>query len=91
MHYKNGREAKEGDSVVGKNWCGTAVCGTLSDLNKSTDSCNGQLNRALGPQLYVTVGELYHVEDALAAVEALQPLADTAPQPPLPAATPAKS
>jgi hypothetical protein len=42
MHYKNGREAKVGDLVVGKtyNTSGKTISGTLISLTPGPDSCS---------------------------------------------------
>ena len=42
MHYKNGREAKVGDLVVGKtyNTNGVTISGTLISLTPGPDSCS---------------------------------------------------
>lgn len=42
MHYKNGREAKVGDPVVGKtyNTQGATISGTLISLTPGPDSCS---------------------------------------------------
>jgi hypothetical protein len=39
MHYKNGREAKIGDKVVGRNSNGLPVAGIVIDRNAS-EACN---------------------------------------------------
>lgn len=73
MHYKNGREAKEGDHAIGKIWRGgneVPTVGVLHSLNAGAQSCNGQLAYAVPGgtnTACVTIGELYHAEDALAA------------------------
>jgi hypothetical protein len=69
MHYKNGREAKSGDPVIGKLYYGEVVSGNLIDLQPSSTSCNSTLLRAIGPLSCVTVGEFYHAEDAFNAIE----------------------
>jgi hypothetical protein len=43
MHYKNGREAKNGDKVVWIGSNGTAVSGILYDAVAGNDYCNGRL------------------------------------------------
>ncbi len=42
MHYKNGREAKVGDLVIGKtyNTGGKTITGTLISLTPGPDSCS---------------------------------------------------
>jgi hypothetical protein len=77
MHYKNGREAKEGDPVIAKVYNGFRA-GTISQLNPNATTCNGTLTRAIvgGVQSEsVNLGELYHAEDAFAAIEVSTELA----------------
>jgi hypothetical protein len=42
MHYKNGREAKNGDRVVYFAWNGPVI-GILHDAVAGNDTCNGSL------------------------------------------------
>ena len=43
MHYKNGREAKNGDKVVLISDYGAATIGILYDATPGNDHCNGKL------------------------------------------------
>ena len=43
MHYKNGREAKNGDKVVFISPYGAAMIGILYDAKAGNDYCNGKL------------------------------------------------
>lgn len=72
MHYKNGREAHNGETVIGQpQYCPTPYVGIIQDINPGATSCNCTVIRPGGIiQSCVTVGDLYHVEDALAAIEA---------------------
>ena len=74
MHYKNGREAHEGDPVIGETWSnsGHAMIGKLHTLIPGCESCNAQVCYVvLGgtANTSVTVGNLYHADDALACIE----------------------
>ncbi|HZV36752.1 MAG TPA: hypothetical protein VFB72_19400 [Verrucomicrobiae bacterium] len=81
MHFKNGRAAKSGDPVIGKNWNGEVFAGHIVDLNPSTSSCNVTVTRAFGPDLQcMSVGSMYHAEDGFNALET--PPAFTPPPPP---------
>ncbi len=40
MHYKNGREAKIGDPVVGTGYNYGTVAGTLLSITPASESCN---------------------------------------------------
>jgi hypothetical protein len=69
MHYKNGREAKNNDPVVYPN----GIVGTLHDINPNCTSCNGQVATVVPggvTQHFVNLGDGYHAQDALDAVEA---------------------
>lgn len=80
MHYKNGREAREGDPVVGKSFNGQPVVGILIDTTAALECCNGTVVRPLGlPLSCVNVKDFYHAEDAFAALEQKQPTPDSAP------------
>ena len=86
MHYKNGREAKNGDPVICKGYSGQVTVGKIHTIVPGCDACNctvaepvmGGVNQ-LACQ---TVGQLYHAEDALLAIEPLalapEPAAATA-------------
>jgi hypothetical protein len=85
MHYKNGRQAHEGDPVVAKHYNGSAriVAGVLHSTFPTASTCNGQIAVAIpggSVNHCVTIGEIYHAEDAFAAVEAK--LAATPPSAP---------
>lgn len=43
MHYRNGREAKNGDRVIFVNPYGEPVIGILCDATAGNDHCNGKL------------------------------------------------
>lgn len=71
MHYKNGRLARNGDTVIGKpQFVPAPIVGIIQDINPGSTSCNCTVLRPGGMvQLCVTVGDLYHVEDAMAVLE----------------------
>lgn len=76
MHYKNGREAINGDPVIGEVY-GRAVAGVIHTLQAGATSCNAQLAVPVpgGCTNYcVTIGDLYHAEDAVKALQAPQPV-----------------
>ncbi|MBU4274185.1 MAG: hypothetical protein L6437_00270 [Kiritimatiellae bacterium] len=66
MHYANGREAKVGDEVVGRNVSGEPVAGVLVDLRAESDTCNGNVILTGAPKHCVTIKNCLHVEDAFA-------------------------
>lgn len=63
MHYKNGREAKVGDKVVGVDSCGGPVAGVLVSVQPGATSCNGQVVPFNSPTWCVTLGDCLHAED----------------------------
>ena len=77
MHYKNGREAKTGDPVIGRFGYPVGInCGILHSLIPGCDACNANVATpgiGMVNQACVTVGELYHAEDAFGAMEEKQP------------------
>ena len=71
MHYKNHREAHEGDPVVGLNYA-KVVAGTLHTINASASSCNGRIAVTVPggvEQLYCNIGDIFHAEDAFKSVD----------------------
>lgn len=65
MHYKNGREAKVGDKIVGKDCGGNPIAGTIIHLQAGTDTCNAQIVPPGVPVLWGTLKDCLHVDDAL--------------------------
>lgn len=66
MHYKNGREAKIGDRVVGKDIGGNPIAGMLVAAYPSSDTCNGSIVPIVILEQYgrtVTLGDCLHIED----------------------------
>lgn len=75
MHYKNGREVKIGDQVVGKDWQGNAVAGIVVKTTPGADACNIGVIPAPtngGIPTY-TAGEFLHIEDAMTPKEQATP------------------
>jgi hypothetical protein len=69
MHYANGREAKVGDQVVGKDASGKASGGNLVEVSEGSTTCNG---RVLPPNILwslpsINIKDCLHVDDAFAA------------------------
>lgn len=70
MHYKNGREAQEGDFVInndGRN----VKCGRIHSLSAQAATCNAQMAVAVFGgcvQHCVTLSECLHAEDVWALV-----------------------
>ena len=73
MHYKNGREAKNGDKVVVFSPYAAPVVGILYDATAGNDYCNGKLAPTLPTDLCPNLKEVLHVDDVLAALPAEVP------------------
>lgn len=72
MHYKNGREAHDGDPVITKDHSGKVVAGVLHSTIPGSDTCNGQIATAYPGgvnQLCVSIKDCYHAEDAWNAIK----------------------
>lgn len=68
MHYKNGREAKPGDKIVGLDHAGNPIAGFLVKIQAGT-TCNGYVAQST-PIYMVTLGDCLHADDALAVATA---------------------
>lgn len=67
MHYKNGREAKEGDKVVLLEDGLPPVTGVLHTTQPGSDTCNGRLALLSPNDPYVTISTCLHIDDIKAA------------------------
>lgn len=79
MHYKNGREAKNGDKVMLIPANGAPVVGILYDATPGNDFCNGRI-APIPPEtgsLYPNLKECLRLDDAL---ELLSDKPDKSPQ-----------
>jgi len=73
MHYKNGREAKNGDKVVLIPQYGQPVIGILYDAVAGNDTCNGRI-APIGPSdPCPNLKECLHLDDVLKALPAEVP------------------
>lgn len=66
MHYKNGREAKNGDVVVLVPGYGKPVIGLLYDATAGNDTCNGRLALVTPSDPCPNLKECLHIDDVLA-------------------------
>lgn len=64
MHYRNGREAKNGDRVLSIGFDGKLTIGILHDAVAGNDYCNGSL--AAIPPGGACLCDCLHVDDVLA-------------------------
>jgi hypothetical protein len=70
MHYKNGREAKNGDKVMIVDGYNAPTVGILYDATAGNDSCNGKLAVMRANDPCPNLKECLHVEDVQAALKA---------------------
>jgi hypothetical protein len=73
MHYKNGREAKNGDKVVLIPSYGSPVVGILYDATPGNDFCNGKIAPTSPADPMPNLKECLHLDDVLAALPATVP------------------
>lgn len=71
MHYRNGREAKNGDKIVMLGGYGSgaqvAAVGVLFDAKPGNDHCNGGIAPIQNPNTSACLCDCLHVDD-LAAI-----------------------
>jgi hypothetical protein len=72
MHYRNGREAKNGDKVIWIDRYGTPIIGILYDAQAGNDYCNGSLAMIV-PNCQPNLKECLHLDDVQEAVKATLP------------------
>jgi hypothetical protein len=68
MHYKNGREAKNGDKVMLIPSYGSPVIGILYDATAGNDFCNGKIAVTKPGDPCPNLKECLHLDDALKAI-----------------------
>lgn len=68
MHYKNGREAKNGDKIVLIPSYGAPIIGILYDAMAGNDYCNGRIAQIAPNDLCPNLKECLHLDDVLAAL-----------------------
>jgi hypothetical protein len=66
MHYKNGRVAKLGDRIVGRDCGGILQAGTVVSIQVGAPGGTTCALQVIAPaSLYVTLGECLHLDDAV--------------------------
>ena len=75
MHYKNGREAKNGDKIMLLATYGSPIVGILYDAQAGNDFCNGKLAPTSPLDPCPNLKECLHLDDVLT-------LFGNAPEPP---------
>lgn len=65
MHYRNGREAKNGDKIVMLSVDGGNVIanGILYDAQPGNDYCNGGIATIQSPNMYACLVDCLHIDD----------------------------
>jgi hypothetical protein len=67
MHYRNGREAKNGDKIVMLNGGSIVAVGVLFDATPGNDYCNGSIAPILGGAVsYACICDCLHIDDLAA-------------------------
>lgn len=66
MHYRNGREAKNGDKIVRLNGGKIDAFGWLVDAVPGNDFCNGSIVDKRGVVDYACMCDCLHVDDVAA-------------------------
>lgn len=69
MHYRNGREAKNGDKVVLIPLYGNPVIGILYDAQVGNDFCNGKIAITKPNDICPNLKECLHLDDVLAVLQ----------------------
>jgi hypothetical protein len=70
MHYRNGREAKNGDSVIQVTPGGAINCvGVLYDAIPGNDYCNGYIAPIQNPITIACMCDCLHVDDVMAILK----------------------
>ena len=79
MHYKNGREAHNGDRVVLFSYDGKTIMasGILYDAAAGNDYCNGKIAVIAPNDPMPNLKEVLHADDVVAAINASTPKAAT--------------
>jgi len=73
MHYKNGREAKNGDKILFLGNYGAPLVGVLFDAVAGNDTCNGGLAVIPTSNPCPNLAECLHIDDVKAALSGAVP------------------
>lgn len=63
MHYRNGREAKNGDKIVRLEGGKIVAFGVLYSAVPGNDYCNGSIATIQSPQEYACMCDCLHIDD----------------------------
>lgn len=76
MHYRNGREAQNGDKVVLLPSWGPPIIGILYDAAAGNDYCNGKIAPVNPNDPSPNLKECLRLDDALEAIASYPPAAE---------------
>jgi hypothetical protein len=68
MHYRNGREAKNGDKIVRLNGASVVAFGVLYGAVPGNDYCNGNIAVVQSATEYACLCDCLHVDDVAAVL-----------------------
>jgi hypothetical protein len=69
MHYKNGRQAKNGDKIILiPQYGGAPVAGILYDAKPGNDTCNGRIAIPSSSDPVANLQECLHADDIAKAI-----------------------
>lgn len=66
MHYRNGREAKNGDLIVQLNGGQVTAIGVLHSAQPGSDFCNGQIAPTQAQPTFACLCDCLHADDVAA-------------------------
>jgi hypothetical protein len=66
MHYRNGREAKNGDKIIQLNGGEVQAFGVLHSAVAGNDYCNGSIAPIQSPNTMACICDCLHVDDVKA-------------------------
>lgn len=69
MHYRNGREAKNGDKIVKLEGGKIVSFGVLHSATPGNDYCNGHIAPVQSPTDYACMVDCLHIEDVAELLE----------------------
>lgn len=69
MHYRNGREAKNGDKIVRLGGGKIESFGVLHSATPGNDYCNGNIAPVQAPMDYACMVDCLHIDDVAAMLE----------------------
>ncbi len=69
MHYRNGREAKNGDKIVKLDEGKVVAFGVLHSAVPGNDYCNGNIAVVQSPTDYACMVDCLHVDDLAALLK----------------------